>query len=424
MPDPVSLRHRTLPMRGRDPHERHRPATTLELLFDLTFVVAFGTAANELAHNLVEDHVTAGIVGFAFATFGISWAWINFTWFASAYDTDDWLYRLTTMVQMVGVLVFALGLPAMFKSIHSGDTLDNDVMVWGYVVMRVAMLFQWWRATRQDTGRRRAHQIYMGSIIASQVLWCVLAIVDLPVTTTFIVMCLPLLIELGGPIAAERRYGGTPWHAHHIAERYGLMVIIALGEGLIGTMATLTALSADGLNFDVAMLAAAGTAVTFGMWWTYFSIPHGEILHARRDRSFGWGYGHLPLLGAIVAVGAGLHAAAYFLEDPHHTSLSLVQTVLTVAIPLGAYLIALYAFYAVVSRSLDPFHLLLVAGTVIFLVAPVVMAASDVDMIWCLLVLSLAPWMTVVGYELHGYRHNAEVLERLETDRGTRSASN
>ncbi len=55
--------------------------------------------------------MSEGIVGFCFATFAVSWAWINFSWFASAYDTDDWVYRLTTMVQMVGVIVLALGLP-------------------------------------------------------------------------------------------------------------------------------------------------------------------------------------------------------------------------------------------------------------------------------------------------------------------------
>ena len=401
-------------MRGRDPHEEHRAATTLELLFDLTFVVAFGTAAYELSHALVEDHVVAGIVGFAFATFGISWAWINFTWFASAYDTDDWLYRLTTMLQMVGVLVFALGLPAMFKSLHHGDTLDNDVMVWGYVVMRVALLFQWWRATRHNAERRKVHGTYIVSILVSQAMWCALALADLSVTTSALLLVIPVLIELGGPVVAELKYGGTPWHAHHIAERYGLMVIIALGEGMIGTMASLTVLSEDGLTVDVALLAAAGTAVTFGMWWAYFSIPHGEILDARRNRSFGWGYGHMPLFGAIVAVGAGLHAAAYYLEGHGHSQLHEVGTVLTVAIPLGFFLIALYAFYAVVSRSLDPFHLLMVAGTILALVVPVVMAANHVDVIWCLLVLSLAPWVTVVGYEARGYRHNAEVLERLE----------
>ena len=93
------------------------------------------------------------MIGFGFATFAVSWAWIFCRWFASAYDTDDWIYRLPTMVQMVGVLILALGLPAMFESLHEGEHVDNGVMVLGYVVMRVPMVLQWWRASRQDPER-------------------------------------------------------------------------------------------------------------------------------------------------------------------------------------------------------------------------------------------------------------------------------
>ena len=108
--------HRRVRMFGRDPDESHRAATPLELLFDLTFVVAFGVAGDELAHFLAEEHIAAGIGGFAFAAFGIAWAWINFSWFASAYDTDDWVFRLLTMVQMAGVLVFALGIRVRIRT--------------------------------------------------------------------------------------------------------------------------------------------------------------------------------------------------------------------------------------------------------------------------------------------------------------------
>jgi low temperature requirement protein LtrA len=59
-------------MRGRDPHQPHRVATPLELLFDLTFVIAYGTAASELAHFLAAGHIGPGIGGFAFASFGIA----------------------------------------------------------------------------------------------------------------------------------------------------------------------------------------------------------------------------------------------------------------------------------------------------------------------------------------------------------------
>ena len=61
-------------MSGRDPHERHWVATPLELLIDLTFMVAFGIAAWEFAHMLAEDHVGAGLLAFTFATFAIWWA--------------------------------------------------------------------------------------------------------------------------------------------------------------------------------------------------------------------------------------------------------------------------------------------------------------------------------------------------------------
>ena len=118
----TSVAHRGLPMTGRDPHELHRSATPLELLYDLTFVVAFGVAGNEAAHYFAEGHWRTGLIGFGFAMFAVIWAWIQNTWFASAYDTDDWIYRLLTMVQMVGVLVLALGLPPMFESIETGTT--------------------------------------------------------------------------------------------------------------------------------------------------------------------------------------------------------------------------------------------------------------------------------------------------------------
>lgn len=408
-----AVRHRTRRMTGRDPHEQHRTATPLELLFDLTFVVAFGTAANELAHALAEDHVGAGIVAFCFATFGVSWAWVNFTWFASAYDTDDWVYRLTTMVQMVGVLVFALGLHPMFTSVYDhGETLDNDVMVWGYVVMRVAMLVQWWRAGQHDPSRRDACRTYIVSIAVAQVLWCALALVDLPVGTTFALILIPFLVEIGGPAYAERQRGGTPWHAHHIAERYGLMVIIALGEGMIGTMASINVLAEEGITGDIGLLALAGTALTFGLWWGYFAVPSAEVLHAHRERSFAFGYGHIPLFGAIVAIGAGLHVAAYYLDGEAH--LTRTGTLLTVAVPVVAATVVFYAGYAVMTRTFDVFHVVLLALTAVVIAAAVLMAMGGTGLVWCLLVLSLAPWVTVVGYEAFGYRHHVEVLDDLD----------
>jgi low temperature requirement protein LtrA len=409
---PERMSHNVVRMTGRDPHESGRAATPLELLFDLTFVIAFGTAAGELAHVLAEGYVWEGVLGFGFAIFAVSWAWINFAWFASAYDTDDWIYLLTTMVQMVGVLILALGLPQMFESLHEGDHVDNGVMVLGYVVMRVPMILQWWRASRQDPERTTVCRTFIVTLVISQAGWIVLALAPTSIPVTFVLIVLLILIEATGPLVAERMLVGTPWHPHHIAERYGLLVIIALGEGLIGTVATLSAIiGEEGWTVDVAALGIAGVGVTFGMWWTYFTLPGGDLLHAHRERSFAWGYGHIPVFGALVAVGAGLHAAAYRLEE--HSALSDTETVLTVVIPLGAYVGLLYALYALLTRTLAPFHLLLVLGSAAVLAVGVAMVASGASLTWSLLVVALTPWVTVVGYETVGYRHNEDVMSSL-----------
>src|SRR5687768_559756 len=93
-PGPDTLHHHSRRMGGRDRHEAHRVATPLELLFDLTFVVSFGLAASQFAHALAEGHYAVALLGFGFASFGICWAWTNFSWFASAYDIDDWVFRI------------------------------------------------------------------------------------------------------------------------------------------------------------------------------------------------------------------------------------------------------------------------------------------------------------------------------------------
>jgi low temperature requirement protein LtrA len=401
-------------MSGRDPHEHHRAATPLELLFDLTFVVAFGAAGNELAHALAENHVTSGLVGFGLAMFAINWAWINFSWFASAYDTDDWPFRLLTMVQMAGVLILALGLPEMFESVYAGDRIDNVVMVAGYVVMRVAMVGQWLRVMREDPKRRGCARIYVVSLIVSQALWIALAIADTSVGMFFLLALIPFFIETAGPVVAETGRGGTPWHAHHIAERYGLLAIITLGEGILGTVAAMSAHVHDpaiGWTTDSVVVLAAGVALTFGMWWTYFVIPWADILHHHRERSFFWGYGHMLIFSSIAATGAGLHVAQYYLDG--QSQLGTTGTLLTVVAPVAIFTGMLYLMYAVSMRAADPFHLILLAGTVAVLLAAVVLAERGLSLAWSQVVAALAPAVTIVGYETVGYRHLQEHRSKL-----------
>jgi low temperature requirement protein LtrA len=317
------------------------------------------------------------------------------------------------MVVMVGVIVLALGLQPAFASIVHGHTLNNGVMVAGYVVMRVPMVFLWSQVARDDPERRDAAVAYMTTISIAQVFWVVLAIIDLPIDVTFAIAALLLAVEMSGPWIAEHRYGGTPWHAHHIAERYGLFVIITLGEGILGTVASINAVvhGSSGWSVTAATVAIAGIGLIFATWWTYFAVPWADVLAAHRERSFVWGYGHIVIFGALAAIGAGLHVAAYYLD--HATTLTELGTVLCTVAPVAIYVLVLYGLYASFTRHLDPFHLWLLAGSAAVIAVSLVLAAVGVSIAICLLVLMFTPIVTVVGFETLGHRHVEEAVTRM-----------
>lgn len=307
------LAHRLVPMTGRDPDEPGRVASPLELLFDLTFVVAVGTAAFQFAEMLAKGHATQALVAFVLAMFAISVAWISFTWFASAFGTDDWLYRVLTMLQMIGVVVFSLGLPAMFHSVEEGGHLELRAMVIGYVVMRIAMVFQWWRAARQSPSFHKVGLAGIRWTVTAQLGWIVVGFSELPSTAVFAAFIVLGALELLLPLLTQGGAGRTPWHPHHVAERYGLFAIITLGEGVVGTVASSGDLlgGADGTEWTANAIAVvvAGVGLTFGMWWGYFTTPFGDILARRRSRGYLFGYGHIPVYIGIAGAGAGLHVA-------------------------------------------------------------------------------------------------------------------
>jgi hypothetical protein len=166
-----------------------------------------------------------------------------------------------------------------------------------------------------------------------------------------------------------------------------------------------------GWSVDAALVVVAGTGLTFGLWWMYFTMPSGEVLHLHRERAFFWGYGHMVVFGSLAAVGAGLHVAAYYLE--HHTEIGAVGTVLSVAVPLAAFVLMFYALWTVLLQRRDPFHIGLLISTAAVLVLAVVLAESGVSMAWCLVVLAMAPVVTVVGYETLGHRHQEAALARM-----------
>lgn len=324
---PVVLMRR---MSGRDPGETHRAATPLELLFDLTFVVAVAQSGLELRHTLALGQAGHAVAGYAIVFFGLWWAWVNFTWFASAYDTDDVLYRLLTLLQMAGALVYAAGVPAAF--VH----FDFGTAVAGYVIMRLAMVAQWLRAARSHPEGRASSLRYAAGVTVLQLCWVGLLFLHGPAgLVTFGVLA---AAEMAVPAWAEFGGRATPWHPGHITDRYGGFTIIVLGE-VVATIATAIEDAVDHSQASPRLLtvAAAGLLLVFALWWAYFKQSATESIRRSLRWTFVWAFAHYLIFAAVAALGAGLQVAIATLT--HSTRVSPVFAAFTVAVPVALYLV-------------------------------------------------------------------------------------
>jgi low temperature requirement protein LtrA len=347
------------PMVARSTDEEHRSATVLELFFDLCFVVAVAQAASALHHQVASDHVGDGVVGYAMVFFAIWWAWMNFTWFASAYDTDDIAYRLTTLVQIAGALILAAGVP------DAMDGSDFAVITLGYVVMRLAMVTQWLRAAAADPAHRRSSLRFAAGITLTQLGWVLrLALPEDLGMASFLVL---VAAELTVPVWAERA-APTAWHPRHIAERYGLFTLIVLGECVLAsTLAIQSALEEDAALADLATTAAGGLLTVFGMWWLYFAKEAHELLTSLRA-GIVWGYGHYLVFASAAAVGAGL--AVNVDHVTHHAAISARASAAAFTVPVGLFLLAVWAL------QLRPHHLGRWYGSLVPVAAALVLGST------------------------------------------------
>lgn len=273
-------------MRARRRDEAHRAATPLELFFDLCFVVAVAQAGAQLVEFVAEGDVGHGLIGYLFVFFAIWWAWVNFTWFASAYDCDDVPYRLATLVQITGALVMASGVPRAFGG-------DFTVAVIGYLIMRVALTLQWLRAARGESGAlRKAALRYAGGLVLVQTAWVVL-------------LLLPEQAWVWGfwPLAAAE----------------------------------------SAVLDELLPIAAGGLAIVFAAFWIYFAAPIHEYLRSDRQ-AFLWGYGHYFIFGSAAAIGAGIEVAVE--EVTHHAHISTLAASFAVTAPAALFMVTVWLVHS------------------------------------------------------------------------------
>jgi low temperature requirement protein LtrA len=398
-------------MSARDSSEKHRVSSPIELLFDLTFVVAIAQVAEQLARSVADGRGGAAIVPFVMVFFAIWWAWMNFTWFASAYDTDDVPYRVMTLVQMGGVLVLAAGVPLAFE--HQ----DFLLITLGYFIMRIGLVAQWIRAAVANPAARATAVRYAVIISAVQMLWLVRqalpATPDVVLFTVYLPFAVLVVLELLTPILAEKT-GGTSWHPHHIAKRYGLFTIILLGESIAALASSVRLVIGDGeATGALVTVGVCSLVVVFALWWLYFMPPSGDGLEKHRSRSFAWGFLHYFVFVALAALGGGLQVVNEAAVG--HGVLPAVAA-FAAGIPIAVYLLAFWATQRLIlPLNVVPFAGILPASVALLLLP---LTAANIGLPACYLLMTLVVVALLAVIVVRADRHVRELAAAESASEG------
>ncbi|GAP99342.1 low temperature requirement protein A [Leptolyngbya sp. NIES-2104] len=330
----------TLKLISRENRSDERHASWLELFFDLVFVVAIA----ELAHFLHAHLDWGGIGTFAALFIPIWWLWIDFSYYADQFDVEQGVYRLVMLGIMFGMIVLALTIP---EALQEGSARFAGVYA-GLRLVIVGLYFQAWRLVpeaRELTGR------YTLSFTIALLFWMVSIVVPPPVR--FVLWGIALLIEISNGPITYATIRSVPVQVSHMDERFGLFVIIVLGEAIVAVAGGVSDIQ---WQWQETMTAISGFITAVSLWWLYFECAETSVINQALQsnrkrvllRSYVYGYSHVLLFAGIVAAGVGIQTA---IEGVDRGDLSIAaRTILCGG--LGLYLIGLSAVQWATERSL------------------------------------------------------------------------
>lgn len=329
----------------RDAGEAHRGASNLELLFDLVFVVAVSFSSAALHDQQISAHLWHGLGGYLAVFFAIWWAWMNFTWFATSFDTDDWLYRISTFVQMGGALIIAAGAG---PAINDGDITQ---VVLGYVVMRLVAVAQWVRVAVVNPGYRSTATRYAVGITVLQILW-IACLMLIPAGTALWIAIPLIVLELTVPVVAERARP-TPWHPDHLTERFGSFTLIVLGESVLASATAIVLGRREAAEHGALYVVAIAGLVTIGaMWWAYFARGQRDRLVGSLRTAMVFGYFHFAIFAAAGAFSAGVETTVSGLIHRDEVHLGDIAMRATFAVPVALFFLGVW--WLVLRPTLSP----------------------------------------------------------------------
>jgi len=291
-----------------------RRTSPVELLWDLVFVFAITQVTTLIAKDLTWTGFAHGMIVLAL----VWWAWSAFVWAANAEDEASRTLRAILLLGMLFVFVAGVCVPSAFGG-------KATLFAVTYAAVRFLHLALYAHAARRGHASWSAIAGFSGSVAVGMALLIVGSFLSEGLQVTL--WTVALLIDYAGPawLTRERLRGLQEVAVAHFAERYGLFVIICLGESIVAI-----GLGADASRIDAKLITAValGLVATVGLWWIYFDRfaavaeerlrDHHDVVLAAADS---YSYLHLLIVAGIIVfavgmkvtihdVGASLHDAA------------------------------------------------------------------------------------------------------------------
>ena len=292
-----------------DEEESEHPVTPLELFFDLVFVFALTQVTGFMSADPTWEGVGKGMLILG----ALWWTWGAYAWLTNEIDPNEGSARLAVFGSMAALFVAALAVPHAF---------DSDAVLFGlaYFGVRLMHIVLFAEATPHVHVRQATFRLAR-TAIPGPALLIVAGFLD--GGAQIACWLLALAIDYSGPYVFGVR--GFSISADHFAERYGLIVIIALGESIVAI-----GIGAAGIELDATVVTAAilGLALACALWWAYFDIvalvarkklieAHGHD-RARLARD-SYSYLHLPMFAGIVLIALGAKKVIAHVDEPLDT---------------------------------------------------------------------------------------------------------
>jgi len=377
----------------------HR-VTPLELFFDLVFVYAITNVTALMEHEIGGRTVLQGMLVLAIVWFG----WCAYTWLGNQARADEGLLRLAMVVAMTGMFFVAISIPYAF------DDEGNAAMVLAiaFAVVRLTHIAVYLIAAGDDRELRSVITA-MGLVVAAMLTPLIIGALADADDRVWWWLAAVVVDQVGVYFVRSTRW--RLQSATHFAERFGLIVIIAIGESVVAVGASS---SAPQLSARTGVALLCGVAVAVCLWWLYFDVvaivaqgvlQRASGLERARLARDSYTYLHLPMVASIVFTALGL---VLLIEGHEHVAAGRYALFGGIA----GYLASHLAFRL---RNIGSINVQRAVTAVLALGAILVLRGTP-SLVQLLVAAGLL--VGLVGFEVHHFRQLREEIrgaERLET---------